>query len=76
MDVSNLKNNELVDAYSSIVKELKKGISFVQKMFSVIWQNTLQLNSTEIHPTYRICKRLLLEHKILMQLVVLAIDTV
>lgn len=24
MDVSNLKNNELVDAYSSIVKELKK----------------------------------------------------
>ena len=50
MDVSILKNNELVDAYSSIVKELKKETSFVQKMFLEIWQNTLQLNSTEIHP--------------------------
>ena len=76
MDVSIFKNNELVEAYSSIVKELKKETSFVQKMFLEIWQNTLQLNSTEIHPTYQICKRLLLEHKILMQLVVLAVDTV
>lgn len=41
MDVSIFKNNELVDAYNSIVKELKKETSFVQKMFLEIWQNTL-----------------------------------
>lgn len=29
MDVSIFKNNELVDAYSSIVKELEKETSFV-----------------------------------------------